>query len=106
MPECGGGWVTKSCLTLCDPMNGSPPDSSVYGIFQARILGWVAISFYRGSSPPRDQTSISCIGMQILYHCATLEAHCILIIIDKNLIIAHAGKNQLEISYIDGGNVK
>ena len=73
---------------------------------EARILGWVAISFYRGSSPPRDQTSISCIGMQILYHCATLEAHCILIIIDKNLIIAHAGKNQLEISYIDGGNVK
>ena len=87
-------------------MNGSPPDSSVHGIFQARILGWVAISFYRGSSPPRDQTSISCIGRQVLYNLATLEAHCILIITDKNLVIAHAGKKQLEISYIDGGNVK
>ena len=87
-------------------MNGSPPDSSVHGIFQARILGWVAISFYRGSSLPRDQTSISCIGRQVLYNLATLEAHCVLIITDKNLVIAHAGKKQLEISYIDGGNVK
>ena len=34
----------QSCLTLCDPLDSSPPDSSVYGILQARILGWVAIS--------------------------------------------------------------
>ena len=104
MPECG--WVTKPCLTFGDPMNGSPPDSSAHGIFQAGILGWVAISFYRGSYGPRDQSSISCIGRRILYNHATLEARCILIITDKNLIIAHAGEKQLEISYIDGGNVK
>ena len=60
------------CLTLCNPMDYSPPGSSVHGIFQARILEWVAIS----SSRPRDQTHISCIsctGRQILYHCATWD---------------------------------
>ena len=49
-------------LTLCDPMDCSPPDSSVYGILQARILEWVAISFSRGSSWPRDQTRVSCVS--------------------------------------------
>ena len=44
-----------SCLTLCDPMDYSPPGSSVHGILRARILEWVAISFSRGSSWPRDQ---------------------------------------------------
>ena len=44
---------------FCNPMDYSPPGSSVHGISQARILGWVAISFCRGSSRPRDQTSIS-----------------------------------------------
>ena len=42
--------VTKLCPTLCDPMDCSPPSSSVHGIFQARMLEWVAISFSRGSS--------------------------------------------------------
>ena len=42
--------VTQSCLTLCDPMDCSLPGSSVHGIFQARILEWVAISFSRRSS--------------------------------------------------------
>ena len=42
------------------------PDFSVHGIFQARILEWVAISFTRGSSLPRDQTHVSCTGRQIL----------------------------------------
>ena len=42
--------VIQSCLTLCDPMDCSPPGSSVHGIPQARILEWVAISFSRGSS--------------------------------------------------------
>ena len=46
--------VTQLCLTLCDPMDCSPPGSSVHGIFQARILEWVTISFHRGSSQPRD----------------------------------------------------
>ena len=44
----------------CDPMEYSPPGSSVHGIFQARMLEWVAISFSRGSSQPRDRTQVSC----------------------------------------------
>ena len=52
--------VTQSCLTLCDPMGCSPPGSSVHGIFQARVLAWLAISFSRGSSRPWDQTQVSC----------------------------------------------
>ena len=51
--------VTQSCLTLCDPMDCSLPGSSVLGIFQARILEWVAIPFSRGSSQPRNQTQVS-----------------------------------------------
>ena len=47
------------------------------GIYQARILEWVAISSFRGSSQPRDWTPVSCIGRQILYHWATWEALCI-----------------------------
>ena len=46
--------VTKSCPTRCDPMDCSPPGSSVLGISHARILEWVAISFSRGSFQPRD----------------------------------------------------
>ena len=53
--------VTQLCLILCDPMDCSPPGSSVQGISQARILEWVAISSSRGSSRPRDQTRVSCI---------------------------------------------
>ena len=48
--------VTLWCLTLCEPMDCSPPDFSVQVILQARILEWVAIPFSRGSSPPRYQT--------------------------------------------------
>ena len=54
--------VAQSCPTLCDPMDCSLPGSSVHGIFQARILEWVAISFSRGSSQPRDQTRVSLIA--------------------------------------------
>ena len=60
--------VTQSCLTLCDPMDCNLPGSSVLGISQARILEWVTISFSRGSSTPRDRTSVSCTGRQILHH--------------------------------------
>ena len=45
---------TLSCVQLCNPMDYSPPGSSVSGIFQARILERVAISFSGGSSPPKD----------------------------------------------------
>ena len=54
--------VSKSCPTLCNPVDYSPPGSSVYGVLQAKILEWVTILFSRGSSPPRDQTQISCIA--------------------------------------------
>ena len=66
-------WLRQcpKCPTLCNPIDCSPPGSSVYRIFQARILGWVAIYSSRGSSQPRDQTLISCvssISRQVLYH--------------------------------------
>ena len=48
-----------SCPTLCDPIDCSLPSSSVHGIFQARILEWVAISSSRGSSQPSDRTCVS-----------------------------------------------
>ena len=61
----------QSCRTLCDSMDCSLPGFSVHGILQTRTLEWVAISFSRGSSWPRDQTRIfyvTCIGSQVLYH--------------------------------------
>ena len=51
--------VAQSCPTLCDPMDCSLPGSSVHGIFQAIVLEWIAISFSRGSSQPRDRTRVS-----------------------------------------------
>ena len=66
--------VTQSCPTLSDPMDCSLPGSSFHGIFQARVLEWVATAFSRGSSRPRDWTHISCIGRWVLYHWATREA--------------------------------
>ena len=60
--------------TLCDPMDCSPPGSSVHGILQARILEWVAISFSRGSSQPRDRTQVSCIAGRFFTIWATREA--------------------------------
>ena len=67
----------QSCLTLCDPMDCSLPGSCVHGILRARILKWVAISFFRGSSQPRDQTHIfyfSCIGKWVFAARATWKA--------------------------------
>ena len=61
----------QPCPTLCDPVDSSPPGSSVHGILQARTLEWVATPSSRGASPPRDQTHISyasCIGRRILDH--------------------------------------
>ena len=50
--------VAQSCPTLCDRLDYSPPGSSVHGILQTKTLGWVAISFCRGSSRPRDRTPV------------------------------------------------
>ena len=58
------------------PMDGSPPGSSVYGIFQARLLEWIVISSSRGFCRPRGRTCISwvsCIDRRILYHCSSWE---------------------------------
>ena len=52
----------QSCLTLCGPMDCSLPGSSVHGILQARMLEWVAVSFSRGLSRPRNRTWVSCIA--------------------------------------------
>ena len=57
----GGGFVTVVSYSF-DPMDCSPPGFSVCGIFSARIPEWVAISFSRGSSQPRDRTQVSCIA--------------------------------------------
>ena len=51
--------VARSCPTLCDPVDYSPPGSSIHGILQARIPEWIAISFSRGYSPPSDHTCVS-----------------------------------------------
>ena len=59
--------AAQSCLTLCDPMDYSLPGFSIHGIFQARVLEWVAISFFRGSSWPRDQTWVSLIVGRCFY---------------------------------------
>ena len=63
--------VAKSCPTLCNPMDCSLPGPSVHGIPQARILEWVAISFFSASSQPKDWIYVSCIGRRILYCWAT-----------------------------------
>ena len=60
----------KSCPTLRDPMDCSLPGSSAHGIFQARVLEWLAISFSRGSSQPMDQTQVS----HIVGRCFTVWA--------------------------------
>ena len=61
----------QSYLTVYNPLDCSPPGSSVHEILQARILEWVAVPSLRGSSQPRDRTHVSyvsCIGRWVLYH--------------------------------------
>ena len=66
--------IALSCPTVWDPMDCSPPGCSVYGILQARILGWVAILFSRASSRPKDQTHVSHTAGR-LYHLSHQESH-------------------------------
>ena len=82
----------QSCPTLCDAMDCSPEGFCVHGIFQARILEWVVISYSRGSSWPRDWTwvsCISCISRQVLYHCTTWEAPMLFYILKYYLFPCH-----------------
>ena len=78
--------VTDSCPTLCQPMDCSPLGSSVHGILQARILEWVAISFSRGSSWPRDPIWVSCTSGRFFTIWTTRET-C------KNLLTYFISKN-------------
>ena len=66
--------VAQSCPTLCDPMDCSLSGSSIHGIFQARVLEWIAISFSRGYSPPRNRTLVSLIAGRCFTIWATREA--------------------------------
>ena len=66
--------VAQLCLTLCDPMNCSLPVSSIHGVFQARVLEWIAISFSRGSSQPGDRTQVSWTAGRCFTIWATREA--------------------------------
>ena len=65
----------QSCLTLCYPIDSSPPGSPIPGILQARTLEWIAISFSRGSSLPRNRTWVSCIAGRWFTNWAMREAH-------------------------------
>ena len=72
--------LLQLCLTLCNPMDCKPPGSSVYGISQGRLLEWVAISFPRRSSCPRDQTLSPCwpVGSLPLSHlCCSVAQSCL-----------------------------
>ena len=63
--------LTRLVMSVCDPVDCSPLGSSVHGILQARLLEWVAMPSFRGSSKPRDRTQVShvpCISRQVLYH--------------------------------------
>ena len=72
--QCVHAKSLQSCLILCDPMDCTPPGSSVHGILQARILEWVAIPSSKGSSRPTDRTCSSCVAGRFHTTWATGEA--------------------------------
>ena len=74
MCACVCVWAAQLCLTLCNPRDCSPPDSSVHGILQGRILECVAVPFSRGSSPLRNWTWVSCIAGRLFTFWAIREA--------------------------------
>ena len=95
--------VAQLCPTLYDPMDCSLPGSSVRGIFQARVLEWVAISFSRGSSPPRSWTRVSCSVGRRFTIWATREVLCRIYftyipfsILVKKFVCAHSIKKETE----------
>ena len=73
---------------FCDPMDCSLPGSSVHGIFQARVLEWLVISFSRGSSQPRDRTLLSCIAGRCFTIWATRET-CSHFDITQTRVVSH-----------------
>ena len=90
--------VAQSCLTRSNPVDCSLPGSAVHGILQARILEWVAISFSRGSSPPRDRTQISHIAGRFFTVWDTSVSWCV--IVGQNLLIFHFTKQGNQFVYM------
>ena len=92
----------QPCPTLCDPMDYSLSGSSVHGIFQARVLEWIAISFSRGSFQPRNRTWVSLIAGRRFTIWATMLKN------KKWQTISRIGKNteKLNPSCIVGGRIK
>ena len=100
--------VSQSCRTLCDPMDCSPPGSSVHGILQARVLEWVAIPFSKGSSQPSNQTQVSCIaggfftfcsrealgGVPLFPYLAVINTHCARHLASEQQGLASATRNS------------
>ena len=76
--------IAQLCLTLWDPMDCNLSDSSVHGILQTRMLEWIAISFFRGSSWHRDWSQVSCIAGRYFTIWATDEAQNLALIIKPN----------------------
>ena len=77
------GSVAQPCLTLCNPMDCSPPGSLFHRIFQARILDWVAISYSSGHLPDQwGRTHVSCIGRRIFYY-GTMEAPPVILVTSR-----------------------
>ena len=90
-------------LTLCDPTDCVPPGSSVHGILQARILGWVAMPFSRGSSLPQDETcvsNVSCIGRQVLYHLAPPRSQQSELGLEISYNVFHPPQNLMRLSLL------
>ena len=83
--------VAQSCPTLCDPMDCSLSGSSIHGFPQARVLEWIAISFSRGSSQPRNRTWVSCIAGRHFYHLTQCSNYCTI------ALISHTSKVMLKI---------
>ena len=99
----------QSCLSPWNTIDCSLPGSSVYGIFQARILEWVDISFSRGSSSPKDWTLVSCVSCicrKLIYHWVTWETHVDHSLPDSSLhgILQTKILEQVDISFSRGSS--
>ena len=92
--------VPQSCPTFCDPMDGSLPGSSIHGIFQARALEWVAISFSRWFSSPRDRTQVSHILGRCFTTCATREVRYICVCVCVCVCVCIHLSNDLQLFYL------
>ena len=88
--------LVASCTALCDPMDWGLPASSVHGIFQIRVLEWVAIPFSRESSELRDQTWVSCIAGRFFIFWVTKKACLTMLIKSWNLLIIFSFKRLVK----------